>query len=191
MRGGEASTLRLVLTNLDLARAAALLLRGDETAEIRCAVAALHAKEDVMTPDLLVVDTSAVVITGEGRSTFATSNTTCGSTPTRSARACLALRGPIVIRGTFKAPVVSPSLGPVAARVGAAVGLGALAPPLAILPLIDLGNAEDVDCRALNEDARARTGTTERIRRPGVQSSGKAARKRPEQEVSNSDRPPV
>ncbi len=31
MRGGEASTLALVLTNLDLARAAALLLGGDET----------------------------------------------------------------------------------------------------------------------------------------------------------------
>ena len=46
----------------------------------------------------------------------------------------LALRGPIVVRGTFKQPVVGPALGPVAARVGAAVGLGAVSPPLALLP---------------------------------------------------------
>jgi AsmA family protein len=52
MRGGAASTLQLVLTNLDLARAAELLLRGDETAEIRCAVAALHARRGVVEPDL-------------------------------------------------------------------------------------------------------------------------------------------
>ena len=107
----------------------------------------------------------------------------------------LALRGPIVIGGTFKVPVVSPSLGQVAARVGAAVGLGALAPPLAILPFVDLGDAKDVDCRTLNEDARARTGTTERIvrapRAPRAQSSAKAARKEPGPEVSSSARPPA
>src|SRR6202163_4336995 len=41
MHGGEASTLTLVMANLDLARAAALLLQGDNTSEIRCAVASL------------------------------------------------------------------------------------------------------------------------------------------------------
>jgi uncharacterized protein involved in outer membrane biogenesis len=66
MRGGEASTLQLVLTNLDLARAAALLLRGDEAAEIRCAVAAVHVQQGILKPDFLVIDTSAVVISGEG-----------------------------------------------------------------------------------------------------------------------------
>ena len=66
MRGGESSTLQLVLTNIDLARAAQLLIGGDETAAIHCAVAAFHAKGGVMTPDLFVVDTSAELITGSG-----------------------------------------------------------------------------------------------------------------------------
>ena len=39
----------------------------------------------------------------------------------------VALRGPMMIRGTFKAPVVGPAIGPVAARVGTAVGLGLVA----------------------------------------------------------------
>jgi len=195
MRGGEASTLALVLTNLDLARAATLILKGDEAAEITCAVAAFHAKDGVATPDLLVVDSTAELITGEGSIDFRQERYNLRLKGDSKRMSLLALRGPIVIGGTFKVPVVSPSLGQVAARVGAAVGLGALAPPLAILPFVDLGDAKDVDCRTLNEDARARTGTTERIvrapRAPRAQSSAKAARKEPGPEVSSSARPPA
>ena len=168
MHGGEASTLQLVLTNLDLARAAELLLRGDETAEIRCAVGALHAKGGVMTPDLLVVDTSAVVITGSGSVDFRDEKYDLALNAKSKRPSLLALRGPMVIRGTFRTPVVGPAVGPVAARVGAAVGLGLLAPPLAVLPLIDFGGASDVDCRALIEQARVNAATTERIVRPGA-----------------------
>jgi uncharacterized protein involved in outer membrane biogenesis len=168
MHGGEASTLQLVLTNLDLARAAELLLRGDETAEIRCAVGALHAKGGVMTPDLLVVDTSAVVITGSGSVDFRDEKYDLALNAKSKRPSLLALRGPMVIRGTFRTPVVGPVVGPVAARVGAAVGLGLLAPPLAVLPLIDFGGASDVDCRALIEQAHVNAATTERIVRPGA-----------------------
>jgi len=52
------------------------------------------------------------------------------------------------------------------ARVGIAAGLAALAPPLAWLPFLDAGDAEDVDCRALGDKAKIDTGTTERIARP-------------------------
>ena len=166
MRGGEASTLQLVLTNLDLAHAAELMLRGDETAEIRCAVGSLHAQRGIMTPDLFVIDTSAVVITGEGVVDFRDEKYDVALKAKSKRPSLLALRGPIVIRGTFKQPVVGPAMGPVTARVGAAVGLGAVAPPLALLPLIDFGGASDVDCRALIEQARINTATTERIARP-------------------------
>jgi AsmA family protein len=154
MRGGEASTLQLVLTNLDLARAAQLLLRGDETAEIRCAVGSLHAKGGIMTPDLFEVDTSAVVISGEGNVDFRDEKYDLTLKARSKRPSLLALRGPIVIGGTFKAPMVGPAIGPVATRVGAAVGLGIVAPPLALIPLIDFGNASDLDCKALMEQAR-------------------------------------
>jgi hypothetical protein len=87
----------------------------------------------------------------------------------------LALKGPIVIGGTFNAPVVRPAVGPVVARVGAAIGLGVLAPPLALLPLIDLGDAPDADCRALYHDARVQTGTTDRIARSAKDASKRGA----------------
>jgi len=176
MRGGEASTLQLVLTNLDLARAAELILRGDETAEIRCAVGALHAQRGIMTPDLFVIDTSAVVITADGNVDFRSEKYDLVLQAKSKRPSLLALRGPITIRGTLKAPVVGPAMGPVAARVGAAIGLGALTPPLALLPLVDFGTASDVDCRALIEQARINTATTERIARPKTAKAAKSAR---------------
>jgi uncharacterized protein involved in outer membrane biogenesis len=157
MRGGEASTLALVLTNLDLARAAELLLRGDSTSEIRCAVASMRAHRGVMTPELFVVDTSAVLITGEGSVDFRDERYDALLRAKSKQMSLLALRGPIVVEGTFKQPVVRPAVGPVAARVGAAIGLGVLAPPLALLPLIDFGGAPDADCRNLVREARIDT----------------------------------
>jgi uncharacterized protein involved in outer membrane biogenesis len=188
MRGGEASTLALVLTNLDLARAAELMLKGDETAEIRCAVAAVHATGGVVTPDLLVVDSTAEVITGGGMIDLREERYDLRLKGDSKRPSLLALRGPIVIGGTFKTPIVGPAVGPVAARVGAAVGLGALSPALALLALVDLGNAEDVDCRALNEQARVQTGTTERIVRAPATSKVKGAREKAAAEASNSAR---
>jgi len=179
MRGGEASTLQLVLTNLDLARAAQLLIGGDQTATIHCAVAALHSKGGVMTPDLFVVDTSAELITGTGSVDFGEEKYDLHLKANSKTPSILALKGPVVIGGTFKTPAVRPEIGPVAARIGASVGLGVVAGPLALLPLIDLGDAPNADCKALYQDARVQTGTTERIARSAKPAkTGKAVVKR-------------
>jgi uncharacterized protein involved in outer membrane biogenesis len=179
MRGGEASTLRLVLTNIDLARAAQLLIGGDETAVIHCGVAALHAKNGVMTPDLFVVDTSAELITGTGSVNFADEKYDLHLKASSKTPSILALKGPIVIAGTFKTPTVRPEMAPLMARIGASVGLGVVAGPLALLPLIDLGDAKNADCKALYQDARIETGTTERIARSAKPAkTGKAVVKR-------------
>ena len=163
MRGGEASTLTLVLTNLDLARAATLLLGGDETAAIHCGVTAFHAKDGVWVPDLFVVDTSAELITGSGSIDFKNEKYDLHLKADSKNPSLLALKGPIVIGGTFGKPTIRPEAGPLVARIGAAVGLGVLAPPLALLPLIDLGDAPDADCSALYANTRVRTGDDEKV----------------------------
>jgi hypothetical protein len=164
MRGGEASTLTLVLTNIDLARAATLLIGGDETAAIRCGVTAFHAKDGVWVPDLFVVDTSAVLITGSGSIDFKNEKYDLHLKADSKNPSLLALKGPIVIGGTFGKPSIRPEAGPLAARIGAAVGLGVLAPPLALLPLIDLGDAPDADCRALYANTRVQIVDDEKVR---------------------------
>ena len=107
-----------------------------------------------------------MVISGEGNIDFRDEKYDLALKAKSKRPSLLALRGPIVIGGTFKTPVVGPAVGPVAARTGAAVGLGMVAPPLALLPLIDFGGASDLDCKALMEQARINTATTQRIARP-------------------------
>src|SRR4029079_17871143 len=114
------------------------------TSEIRCAVTSLRAKKGVVTPEFFVVDTSAVLITGEGSVDFRAETYDAMLRAKSKQASLLALRGPIVIDGTFKQPVVRPAIGPVALRVGAAIGLGAIAPPLALPPLIDFGGRHGV-----------------------------------------------
>ncbi len=169
MRGGEMSTLKLVLTNLDLARAAALLIGGrNEKANLHCAVAAMHAKNGELVPDLMVVDSEDELIHGEGSIDFRNEKYDLKLKADSKKPSLVALRGPIMITGTFGAPVVRPAIGQVVARIGAAVGLGIVAPPLALLPLIDLGNAPDADCRALYQDAQLASGTQGHARKPAA-----------------------
>ena len=160
MSGGEMSTLTLVLTNLDLARAATLLVSGKkDKAAIHCAITAMHAKNGELVPDFMVVDSEDELIHGSGSIDFRDEKYDLKLTANSKKPSLVALRGPIMITGTFATPVVRPAVGQAVARVGAAVGLGILAPPLALLPLIDLGDAPNADCRALYEKANLAAGT--------------------------------
>jgi uncharacterized protein involved in outer membrane biogenesis len=149
MSGGEASALALLLTNLDLAGAVPLILAGDKTAALHCAVTSYAIEDGTVKPHLLVVDTSAVRIDGDG--TIDLDNEVPAITLRAKSKkfSIFALRGPIVIGGTLKHPTVGPTVAPIAARVGVAAGLASVSPPLAILPFIDPGGAPDVDCRGL------------------------------------------
>ena len=175
MHGGEASTLTLVMTNLDLARAAALLLQGDKTSEIRCAVTAFGVANGQMTPQLMVIDTTAVTINGEGGIDFRDEKYDLHLKAHSKKPSLLALRGPIVVGGTFKNPAIHPEMVPVTARLGAAAGLASIMPPLALLALVDFGGAPDVDCRALIADAKLPQGTRSDKAASAVQSNAPPA----------------
>jgi hypothetical protein len=154
-RGGEASELAIVLTNLDLARAAQLLLKGDANSPIRCVVADFLAENGNLTALTLVMDTEAEKILGEGSVNFATERYDLRLNAKSKRTSLLALRGPIIVEGTLKSPQVHPAVGPIAARVGTSVALGVAATPLAaLLPLIDFGGAIDADCQGLMQDAK-------------------------------------
>jgi hypothetical protein len=152
-RGGEASELSIVLTNLDLARAAQLLVKGDENAPIRCVVADFVAETGRMVARTLVIDTDAEKILGEGTIDLANERYDLTLNARSKRPSLLALRGPIVVDGSFSAPRIHPAAGPIAARVASSVALGALNPLAALLPLIDAGGSQDADCRALIREA--------------------------------------
>jgi uncharacterized protein involved in outer membrane biogenesis len=163
-RGGNASALAIVLTNLDLARAVPLLLKGDESSPIRCIVGDLAAEQGRIATRSLVVDTEAEKIYGEGAIDFKGERYDLRLNAQSKKPSLLALRGPIVVDGTFKAPQVRPAVAPIAARVGSAVALGILSPPAALIPLIDFGHGTDADCdglmRAALQNVEARVSPT-------------------------------
>jgi hypothetical protein len=147
--GGTASALTLVLSDLDLARAATFLVRGDESAAVHCVVGDFGASEGMLTLRTLVADTEVEKIEGRGQVDFGSERYDL-QLAAHAKQPTLALQGPINIRGTFARPEVLPAVAPVAARVGAAVALGVVATPIAaLIPLIDPGLAEDSDCGAL------------------------------------------
>lgn len=186
MRGGEMSTLQLVLTNLDLARAAALLMRGgDEKADIHCAITAMHAKNGVLVPDLMVIDSEDELIHGEGSIDFRNEKYDLTLKADSKKPSLVALRGPIRITGTFGSPVVRPAVGEAVARIGAAVGLGIVAPPLALLPLIDLGNAPDANCRELYEHAQMASSPGTGKGKPAAKAPGVSKRTEARERVAN------
>ena len=150
MSKGRLSTLSLLLTNLDLANAAELLLHGDKNAPVYCAVLGGRFREGTFVPQLFVVDSSEEKITGEGEIDFQDERYDVRLKADSKRPSLMALRGPIRIEGTFKHPQVVPEAGPVVARVAAAVALGALlTPPAALLPLVDPGGTRDSNCAAL------------------------------------------
>lgn len=63
------------------------------------------------------------------------------------------LPAPVNVTGTLANPSIMPDLGEAGVRAGAAVGLGFIAPPLALLPTIQLGTGEDGACAGLLKQA--------------------------------------
>ena len=103
----------------------------------------------------LVMDTEAEKILGEGSVDLANERYALTLSAKSKKASVMALRGPILIDGSFKSPKIHPATGPIAVRVGTSVALGVAATPLAaLLPLIDFGGATDADCRALMQDAK-------------------------------------
>jgi AsmA family protein len=163
---GRVSALALVLADLDLGKAAELVVFGDRAARVDCMVASASMRSGVLVADHLIVDSSEANITGEGSIDFRDEHYDL-RVKAKSKHASIArLHAPILIAGTFKHPEVHAQTGPIAGRVAAAIALGALLTPFAALvPLIDLGSAKDSGCNALAAQiaSRARTDNSSSI----------------------------
>jgi AsmA family protein len=155
--GGNVSSFLVDLSGLHFGNALLSALGIPARAQIECFIADFALQRGALRTRTLLLDTDAHVATGSGgldlgreqldlRIKTDTKRPTVASLPT-----------PIRIGGTLKDPAIQPELAEAAARAGAAVGLGVLFPPLALLPTIQLGVGENSQCEALQ-------GTGERRR---------------------------
>lgn len=156
MDGGSVSVLAMRLANLDIARSLLILLQGDRTIPIRCMISDFEASNGVMQVKTMVLDTEKQVVYGSGAIDFRTEglNLTLKADPKDIS--LVALRGPIKVGGTFSQPTARPDVEQAVGRAAVAVALGTIAPPLALLPLIEPGDAHNSPCRSLMQRSEKR-----------------------------------
>ncbi|HEX4886108.1 MAG TPA: AsmA family protein [Casimicrobiaceae bacterium] len=154
--GGHVSLLLVEMLGLDVAEALSLLGTRNRQVTLRCAVADLTVKDGVASPQVFVIDTSDTVVGVTGTAHLGRERLDFVFRPEPKDPSIFALRSPIELTGTIKDPVVTPRIGPIAARVGAAALLAAVNPVLGILPFIETGPGEDTNCGALMAHAKSK-----------------------------------
>jgi len=147
MGAGQVSNLLLELAGLDIAESLKFLLGKDRSVRLRCAYADFGVDEGVARARSLAFDTTDTVILGEGSISLRDEELDLVLRPRPKDVSPVSLRVPLEVRGTFKDPKLSPQPGRLVARAALAAALFAIAPPAALLALIETGPGKDVGCR--------------------------------------------
>ena len=154
--GGRIGALLVELIGLDVAESVMLLGRKHEQVELRCAVSGFDVKDGVARADSFVVDTSDTLIKVEGAVSLAEETLDLETKPYPKDMSPLALRTPLTMKGPLRDPKVRPKAGRLVARVAAGAALGAIAPPLAALALVETGPGKDANCDQLLAEAKSK-----------------------------------
>ena len=152
--GGELSALLLNIAGLEFGKAILSAMGIPQKAKVQCFVSDFVLNNGVLETKVFLLQTSEERSTATGDINFHGEKLDLALT-TRSTHFSIgSLPGPINIGGTLSSPSVLPGA-EVAARSGAAVGLGLLAGPLALLPTIQFGTGEGDACAKAASEARA------------------------------------
>jgi uncharacterized protein involved in outer membrane biogenesis len=146
MGRGRFSNLLLELAGLDVAESLKFLLGKDHTVALRCAYGDFGVEDGRAKSRSMVFDTSDTVVFGEGSVRLDEEALDLELRPEPKDFSPAALRGPLEIGGTFKDPTFHPQAKSLLGRAAAAAALYAIAPPAALLALVETGPGEDVDC---------------------------------------------
>jgi uncharacterized protein involved in outer membrane biogenesis len=155
---GEISGEIMAMVAIDLWRIAKFKLGGDEPVKIRCGVADFEVKNGVMQANALVFDTEAVNVQGEGSVDLRRERLDLTLYPEPKQKSVASLRTPLYVSGPFAKPSAGPDKGRLAAKGLGAVVLGAVAPLLAVVPLVETGPGADSNCNQLVQQAKALPG---------------------------------
>ncbi len=143
LRDGTMSHLITEALGLDLAEALGVVVRGDHPLPLRCARLTFAVDDGVLTLQRGVFDNPDTTVRVRG--TVDLRNEALGLVARARPKdvSPISLRSPITITGTFAKPQIGVQGARLGARVFGAIALGAVFPPLALLPLFDPGEGKD------------------------------------------------
>jgi uncharacterized protein involved in outer membrane biogenesis len=145
-QGGDVSALLVDLAGLQVGDAALSALGIPNKTQIQCLVSDFALQNGVVDTKTLLVATKEANILGAGTINLETEQLNLALKTSATHFQIGSLSTPINFGGTLKHPSVLPAAGPLAAKAGAAIGLGILFPPLALLPTIRLGLGDQNAC---------------------------------------------
>ncbi|GBQ70412.1 lipopolysaccharide biogenesis periplasmic protein AsmA [Ameyamaea chiangmaiensis NBRC 103196] len=147
-QGGNMSALVPDVLGLEFGNAILTALGLPSNTDINCFIADMPLRNGVATTRTLMLDTKEARTRGEGTIDFRR-NTIDYALTTRSQHfTVLSVPGAIHISGPIKSPSILPGA-EVLGRTAAAVGLGILMPPAALLPTIQFGVGDKGACARL------------------------------------------
>jgi uncharacterized protein involved in outer membrane biogenesis len=146
MGPGRISNLTLELAGLDIAEALKFLIGKDKVVPVRCGFADFKVKDGVMQTRAFAFDTTDTLLLAEGEIHLGTERLDLLLKPRPKDASPFSLRSPLRVRGTLLDPSIRPQGGPLFLRGAAAAALYAVAPPAALLALIETGPGENADC---------------------------------------------
>ena len=166
MTGGSVSDLALRLADLDVANSLAVMARDkNRSVPINCFVADFSARDGVLKPKTVALDAQHTTARVEGQIDLGSEKLDLRVIANPKDFSLLALRGPIIVSGTFADPSVRADLANAILRTGAAVVLGVIAGPAAALPYIQIGSGDAFNCGktvdAINRFVRSESNSTE------------------------------
>jgi uncharacterized protein involved in outer membrane biogenesis len=151
---GSVSKFILEIAGLNVVNAVYAKLFGDKQVQLNCAAGDFVVDHGKAETRRFVVDTPDAVIKVTGDIDLAKETLNLDVTPQTKGVRVISLRTPLYAKGTFTNPDVGPYKGPIALKAGAAVALASVVNPLAaVIPLINPGKVEPVDCAAVLKQA--------------------------------------
>jgi AsmA family protein len=145
LRNGTMSHLAVEAAGLDLAQALGVMVRGDRSLTLRCAVVAMALHDGVATVKRAVVDTSDSSLNVLGSLSLKDEALNLRVVAKPKDFSPLSLRAPVTVTGSLAEPVVGIEAQGLAGRAVAAAALALLAPPAALLAFMDFGDAATAD----------------------------------------------
>ena len=143
IRKGTVSHLLIELVGIDLAQSLGIMLTKDKPLKMQCAVMDFDTRNGTVKPQVALIDTDVTLVLIDGKISLPEEELDLRLTAKPRNVSPFTLRSPILVKGTFLNPDVSPVKGPIAARVAGGVALAFINPLAAILPFVDLGSTSD------------------------------------------------